>query len=91
MYAMTHEDAEEVGNEEKRKLIVCEHEPRVLFDPGPTHSDIAPHFAIVIGGRPKLSWFVLTVTIPGGKKEVCEAYFSKCRVHPMLLNWARPS
>lgn len=91
MYAMTHEDVEEAGNEVECKLVVCDHEARVLFDPGPTHLYIAPHFAVVIRGRPKQLWFVLTVTTPGGKKEVHEAYFSKCRIHLAHPNWARPS
>lgn len=91
VYAMTHEDAKEAGNEVERKLVVCDHEARILFDHGPTDSNIAPNFVVVIGGRPKQLQFVLTVTIPGGKKEVCEAYFLKCRIHPARLNWARPS
>lgn len=81
----------EAGNEVECKLVVCDHEFRVSFDLRPTHSYIAPHFAVVIGGRPKRLRFVLTVTTPRGKKEACEVCFSKCRIHPTHLNWARPS
>ena len=33
------------------KLVVSYDEARVWFDPGSTHSYIAPHFTVIIKGR----------------------------------------
>ena len=77
---MTHEDAWEAGNVVEGKLPVSYHEARVWFDPGSTHSYIAPHFTVIIKRRLEQIQFVLIVTTRVGKKVVCELYFLKCRV-----------
>lgn len=80
MYALDHEEAEAAGNVVEGKLIVSDHEAKALFDLGSTHSFIARHFPIVIGGKPKQLQVVLIVTTLVGRKVLHEMFYLHCRI-----------
>ena len=72
---MTNEEAEAVDTVVEGKLFVCDHEARVLFDSGSTHSFIAPHFTMTIGSRPEQLLVVIRIVTLVGRRVVCDMVY----------------
>ena len=79
-YAITHEQAEAAENVIEGTLPVCGFDARVLFDPGSTHSFVAPAFALHFGKSREMLPFVLVVATPVGRSVACDFVYPRCTV-----------
>ena len=62
-------------------MIYVDHRPAVaLFDPGSTHSFVAPLFVRDKQKQIEQLAYNFTVTTPLGRKVVCELYVPQCSV-----------
>ena len=75
MYAMAYDETEATCIVVDGKIIVCDHDTSDLFDSGLTHSFIAPHFAMTIGGRLKQLHVVLAIVTLVGRRAVCDLFY----------------
>ncbi|XXG80002.1 hypothetical protein AAC387_Pa09g0961 [Persea americana] len=79
-YALTHEVAEAAGNVIEGTLSVCGFDAKVLFDPGSTHSFVAPTFAFHLGEDKKILPYNLIVAIHVGRSVPCNVVYLRCSV-----------
>ena len=68
-------DADAAGDVVEGKILICEVEAKVLFDPGSTHSFVSPTFAQLICVPARELDYILTVATPVGKQVVCSTFF----------------
>ena len=77
---MTHEEAEAAGNVIEGTLSVCGFDAKVLFDPGSTHSFVAPAFALHLGKDKETLPYDLIVATPVGRSVPCNVIYPRCSV-----------